>query len=57
VHVGPALLHGEFDLAKLPQPASEIRYLSLRQDENARRKESERWKKLCKQPSANQKRL
>jgi len=35
----------------------ELRYLSLQQDENARRKEKERWKKLCKAVKRNPKRI
>jgi ribosome biogenesis GTPase / thiamine phosphate phosphatase len=58
--VGPAVLYGELDQARWQNYLKlqrEIRYLSLQRDENARRKEKERWKKLCKAVKRNQKRL
>ena len=56
----PALLSGELDEGRWQNYLKlqrEVRYLSLQQDENARRKEKERWKKLCKAVKRNQKRL
>jgi ribosome biogenesis GTPase len=54
----PALLRGELDEGRWQNYLKlqlEVRYLSLQQDENARRKQKERWKKLCKAAKRNQK--
>ena len=58
--VAAALLYGELDQHRWQNYLKlqrEVRYLSLQQDEYARRKEKERWKKLCKDVKRNQKRL
>lgn len=58
--VTAALLSGELDEGRWQNYLKlqcEVRYLSLQQDEYARRKEKERWKKLCKDIKRNPKRL
>ena len=58
--VASALLRGELDQGRWENYLKlrrEQRYLSLQLDENARRKEKQRWKKLCKQIKRNQKRM
>jgi ribosome biogenesis GTPase / thiamine phosphate phosphatase len=55
----PALISGELDEGRWQNYLKlqrEVRYLALQQDDNARRKEKERWKKLCKDVKRNQKR-
>lgn len=57
--IAPALLNGELDQGRWRSYLKlqrELRYLALERDENSRRIERQRWKKLCNAVKRNQKR-